>query len=43
MPQKPQNKMIQTLLKYYNQFIIIRTEALIWIKIATDIGNKLNV
>ena len=43
MPQNPQNTIIQTALKHYNQFRSVRTEALSWVKIATDIGMKIKV
>ena len=43
MPQNPQNTISQTALKHYNQFRIVRTEALIWLQIATDTGMKLKV
>ena len=43
MPQIPQNTISQTSLKHYNQFISVRTEALRWLKIATDKGIKLKV
>ena len=41
MPQNPQNTRSQTALKPYNQFIIERTEALRWLQITTDTGNRL--
>ena len=41
MPQNPQNKLSQTELKHYNQFRSVRTEAIRWLQIATDIVNKL--
>ena len=43
MPQKPQNKIIQTTLKHYNEFRNIITEALIWLQITTDTGIKFKV
>ena len=43
MPQNPQNTIIQTALKNYNQFISVRTEALRWLQITTDTVNKLKV
>ena len=43
MPQNPQNTRSQTTIKYYNQFRSVRTEAIRWLKIATDPGNKLKV
>ena len=43
MPQNPQNTVIQTFIKHYNQFRSIRTDALRWLKIAIDIGKKLKV
>ena len=39
MPQNPQNTISQTELKHYKQLIIFGTEALILLKIATDIGS----
>ena len=41
MPQNPQNITSQTTLNNYNKFRSVRTEALIWLKIATDKGKKL--
>ena len=41
IPQNPQNKIIKTSFKHYNQFISVSTEALIWLQIATDRGKKL--
>ena len=43
MPQNPQNKISQTALKHYNQFISVRTEALRWVQINTYTGMKLKV
>ena len=43
MPQIPQNKISQTVLKHYNQFIIIRTETLIRLQITINTGNKIKV
>ena len=43
MPQNPQNTISQTLLKNYDQFRIVITEALIWVKMTTDTGMKLKV
>ena len=43
MPQNPQNSIIQTSLKDYNQFRIVRSEDPRWLKIATDTGNKIKV
>ena len=43
MPQNPQNTTIKTALKHYNEFINVRTEALIWVKITTDTGVKFKV
>ena len=43
MTQNPQNKISQTALKHYNQFISVRTEALRWSQINTDIVMKLKV
>ena len=42
MPKIPQNRS-QTLIKHYNQFRSVQNEALIWLKISTDTGNKLKV
>ena len=41
MPQKSQNTTIQTELKHYNQFRSVITEAIRWLQITTDTGNKL--
>ena len=43
MPQKPQNTISQTVLKNCNQLKNVRTEAIIWVKIATDSRIKLKV
>ena len=43
MPQNPQNTIIQTALKHYNQFRSVRTESLIWLQITTYTGKKLKV
>ena len=43
MPQNPQNTIIKTALKHYNQFWSLITEALRWVQIATDTGMKLKV
>ena len=43
MPQNPQNTIIQTALKNYNQFISVRNEVLGRLQIATDTGEKLKV
>ena len=43
MPQNPQNTIIQTALKNYNQFRGVRTEALIWLQTTTYVGEKLKV
>ena len=43
MPQNPQNTISQTALKHYNEFRNVRTEALIWVKMATDTGIKFKV
>ena len=40
MPQNPQNTRIQTKIKYYNQFRSVRIEAIRWLEITTDPGNK---
>ena len=39
----PQNTIIQTALKHYNQFKSVRTKALRWLHHATDTGKKLKV
>ena len=41
MPQNPQNTRSQTAIKHYNKFRSVRTEALRWLQITTDTGNKL--
>ena len=43
MPQNPKNKISQTSLKHYNEFISVRTESIGWVNIATDTGIKINV
>ena len=43
MTQNPQNAIIQTVLRHYNQLRSVITEALRWLKITTDTGNKLEV
>ena len=43
MPHKPQNKISQIALKHYNEFMNVRTEALIWVQITTDTGLKFKV
>ena len=43
MPQNPQNTRSQTSLKYYNQSRTVRIEALRWLQITIDTGNKLKV
>ena len=43
IPQNPQNTISQTALKHYNQLISVKTEALVWVQIATDTGIKLKV
>ena len=43
MPQNPQNAIIQTSLKHYNEFINVITEALRWVKMTTDTGIKFKV
>ena len=43
MSQKPQNTISQTLIKPYNQFRSIRTEAQRWLQITTNTGKKLKV
>ena len=41
--KKPQNKISQTKLKYFNQFRSIRTKALRWLQITIDTGKNLRV
>ena len=41
MTQNPQNNISQTSLRYYNQFISVRTEHVIWLQTTKDIGKKL--
>ena len=43
MPQNPQNTISQTSLKHYNEFRNVRTEALRWVQMNTDIGIKFKV
>ena len=43
MPQNPQNAISQTEPKHYNQLIVVKTEAIIWLQITTDIGKKIKV
>ena len=43
MTQNPQNKIIQTKLKNYNQLRNVRTEALRWVKTTTYTGIKFKV
>ena len=43
MPKNQQNKRIKTALNHCNQFLSIRTEALKWLQITTDQGNKFKV
>ena len=43
MPKNPQNIISQIPPNNYNQFISVRTEALRWLKIATNIGKKLKI
>ena len=40
MPQNPQNTIIKTAFKHYDQFRSVRTESLRCLKIATDTGKK---
>ena len=42
-PQNTQNTTSQTALKHYNEFINVRTEYLIWVKMTTDTGIKFKV
>ena len=41
MQQNPQNMIRKILLKYYNQFISSRNQALIWLQTTIDTGKKL--
>ena len=43
MPQNPQNTIIQTDLKNYNQFRSFKTDTLIWLQTTTDTENNLKV
>ena len=43
MSKIPQNTMSQTALKHYNQFRSVKTEALVWVQITTNTGNKLKI
>ena len=43
MPQNPQKQIIQTALKYYNEFRNVKTEALIWVKMTTYTGINFKV
>ena len=43
MPQNPQNTIIQTALKHYNQFRSFRTEAIIWLQMTIDKEKKSKV
>ena len=43
MPQNLQNIISKNALKHYNQFKIVRTEALRWLQITTDMGTKIKV
>ena len=43
MLQNPQNTISKTALQYYNPFISVINEALIWLQIATDTRKKLKV
>ena len=43
MPQNSQNTIIQTALKYYNQFRSVITEAHRWIQITVDAGIEFKV
>ena len=43
MPQNIQNEIIQTVITHYNQFRSFRDEALIWLQITTDTGEKIKV
>ena len=40
MPQNPQDTIIKTALKYYNELINTRTKSIRWIKMTTDTGIK---
>ena len=41
--QNPQNKIRQTALKHYNQFMVVRTDSLRWLQITTYTGNKIKI
>ena len=41
IPQTPQNAIIQTTLKHYNEFIRVRNEALRWLKVTIDTRDKI--
>ena len=43
MPKHPQKTIIEKLLKHYNKFRSVTTEALRWLKITTDTEKKINV
>ena len=43
MPKNPQNTIIQTELKHYNEFRNVRTGAPRWVKMTTDTGIKFKV
>ena len=43
IPHNPQNTIIQTALKHYNEFRHVITEALRWVEMTTDTGIKLRV
>ena len=43
MPQNSHNKISQDSLKHYNEFRNIRTEALRWVQMTTDVGIKFKV
>ena len=43
MPQNPQNKISKNALKSYNKFRNVKTEALGWVQMTTNIGIKSKV
>ena len=43
MPQNPQHKISQTTIKNYKNFRSVRTEAIRWMKLTTDLVKRLKV
>ena len=43
MPQNSQKTISKSALKHYNEFINVRTEALIWVQMTIDTGIKFKV